>query len=296
MSLFREIHLRAGLGFVTTMLRQRQYRGAADFLLRVMICDSLRALLPTWVNRNWWIVLIGLAFLLAEVGLVLRITSLEELVALAAYGDPAERLSLGRLVTAALTFLLALFGTCLAIFEIRRALARPRLQLSFEGLSPRLATVFVPKQTGSPDQPWKGPVIDLRVWNLSDVTAHHFTVRLAFQDPRPFIVDVLEAQGMFGRVWQRRRDLPGTQWEFRSEEPFKMYGQDVCVIGRIRLRLLPDIARVLHARPPASYTVWIHALIRDEWAGRRQTLQLTLKPVPSADDARSEQGSLVPVQ
>ena len=286
MSLISEIQLKAALGFLWAMLRRHQWRAATDFFFRVVVYDSLRAVLPTWVKRNWWLVLIAVAFLLAEVVLVLRTAPLQVLVSVAAHGDWRERLGLARLVTAALTFLLAIVGTTLALFEIRRALARPSLHVTFAGLSPHMATVFVPKQGASPDQPWSCGQIALRVWNLSDVIAHHFKLRLAFQDLGHFLVDVVEASGMPGRVWQRRRDLPGTQWEFRLEEPFKVYGQDVYEIGRIRLRLPADIAGALRTQFPRSHTIRIGAYIRDEWAGRQQTLELTLEPARSDSSAK----------
>jgi len=195
---------------------------------------------------------------------------------LAAHGEITERLGLARLNTAVVTFLLALVGACLALFEIRRALARPRLLLSFQGLSPRLTTAFVPEEPSSPGQPWRCCVVDIRVWNLSDVMAHYFTVRLVFQDTGPFLVQVSEGPAGAGRAWQQRRDFPGTQWEFRSEEPVKLYGQDVMVIGHIEVSLPPGAVRRLQSRPRASYTIWIRAFLRDEWAGHQQTLQLTL--------------------
>ena len=278
MSLVPELQLKAGLRFVKHMLRHRQWRSAVDFLFRMVIWNPVETLLPQWVKRNWWILLIAVAILAAEVVLVMGTISIPELASLATDGEPDERLGLARFITSALTFLLALFGTCLAIFEIRRALARPRLQLSFQGLSPIMTTVFDPEQPSSPDQYLRCCDVPIRVWNLSDVTAHHFIVRLAFQDLGPFRAQMTEGPGLSGRTWQRRRDLPGTQWEFRSEEPLKLYGQDVSVIGRLHLRLPADQARRLQKLPPATYTIWIQAFIRDEWAGRQQTLQLTLQP------------------
>ena len=281
MSLFPELRFKESLRFVKDMLRHHQWRSAVVFLWSLVIRDPVEALVPQWVRRNWWILLIAIAFLVAEVVLVLCIIPFRELADLAAHGELNERLGLARLNTAVVTFLLALVGACLAIFEIRRALARPRLLLSFQGLSSRLATVFVPEQPSSPDQPWRCCEVDIRVWNLSDVMARHFAVRLVFQDTGPFLVRVREGPAGAGRAWQQRRDFPGTQWEFRSEEPVKLYGQDVMVIGRILVTLPPEAVRRLEGRPPASYTMWIRAFLRDEWAGHQQTLQLTLEEARS---------------
>jgi len=278
MSLFPEVRFKERLSFVKTMLEARQWRSAGDFFLRVVVWDTVEILLPQWFRRNWWIIVIVVAFLAAEVALVLHTISLQELARLSVDGEPHERLGLARLITAALTFLLALFGTSLAIYEIRRALARPRLQLSFQGLSPRVVMALVPDQSSNPGQHLKCCEVEMRVWNLSDVIAHHFKVRLAFRDVNPFRVQLREGPGVPGRAWQERRDLPGTQWEFRSEEPVRLYGQDVSVIGRLILSLPADKAGPLQKLPPAAYTIWIQAFIRDEWGGRQQTLQLTLEP------------------
>jgi hypothetical protein len=264
--------LRQRLHFAKLLLRHHQWRS-----LGVFLWDSVKVLVPKWASRNWAILLLAVAFLAAELFVVARTVPLRELATLSSEGETNVRLGIARLYTAVLTFLLALSGTCIAIFEIRRALARPRLSLTLQGVLPRLEKVFVPQPPSTPGQPWRCCDADIRVWNLSDVMAHHFTVRLLFEQPSPFQVKVREGPGIPGRAWQLRHDLPGIQWEFRSEDPVKLYGQDVLVIGHIQMSLPAEVVQTLEQRPAASFDVWVRAFVRDEWSGREQTLLITLE-------------------
>ncbi|HUW13936.1 MAG TPA: hypothetical protein VM537_29705, partial [Anaerolineae bacterium] len=157
------------------------------------------------------------------------------------------------------------------------ALAQPTLRLCLAGLSTYHLERFTPRSRGTPDQPWKCCEVPIRVWNRSEVIAHHLNVRLILEQLDPFLVDVHSAGARAGR-WTRRRELPGTQWEFRSEESFRVYAHDLAVLGHLRFTLPPDIAKEHEARFPSPHVLSIRAFVYDESGIREQLLGVGLHP------------------
>jgi len=266
------------LHVLANLLRHRDLQLAFGYLAEE-IWTGLQGLPPSRLRGYRGFILVGLLFLGAGAVLVLRIVPLAELVEVAAAGSLDQRLSEARLVTAFLTLMLAVVGTTIALGQIGRALAQPTLRLCLAGLSTYHLERFTPRSRGTPDQPWKCCEVPIRILNRSEVIAHHLKVRLILEQLDPFLVDVHSAGVRAGR-WTPRRELPGTQWEFRSDESFRVYAHDLAVLGHLRFTLPPDIAEEHGARFPSPHVLSIRAFVYDESGIRQQLLGLGLQPTP----------------
>lgn len=262
--------LRFSLGILARAVRDPDVgiRFAVSFLLRDVIWESL----PIRLRRYWSLVAIAVGLYLCEAVILLCVLRRPDLLPGAKDWDWSHRLGFGQLAIEALALALAIGGALIAIGEIRRALERPRLLLTFEGLSTS-KTYHVRRLPG---EVWTRD-IDLRLWNLADVTAERIRIRLSFENLGPFRVEVIETRR---GDWTHRYDLPGTQWVYDPEPSRVLYGSEPEVIGLIRIMLPVFIAEDINTHFDSPNTVDIHAFLLDASSRRhrRQRLCLDFRP------------------
>jgi len=262
--------LRVGLRVAASLVRNPDagLRSAISFLLRDVICESL----PMWVRRYWLLGAIALGLYLCEAVILLCVLRRPDLLPGAKDWDWSDRLGFGQLAIEALALALAIGGALIAIGEIRRALEKPRLFLSFQGLSTS-ETVAV-RQKG-PGHGWESR-FDLQLWNLSDVMAQNIRVRLSFENLGPFKLEIKEART--GINWKCRQDLPGSQWVFDPGPTLMLHGGEVEFIGFIRMSLPAIVVEDIGGHLGAPHRVYIRAFLLDASSRREQRLFLDFRP------------------
>lgn len=266
------VALRASLSVVAEIFRREGIREGLGFFLKFVVWEDVLGPSRRWMRRYWWLVLIGVLFV-CEVGVLLLVLPPADLLVVATEGTLEERLDLGRLSTGVFTFVLASVGAALAIFEIQRALQKPRPSLRFKGLLQEQTVIVHP----SPPAAVGYYPIRLRIWNPSGVMAQHVKVRLLFKDVQPFELDTVTCDAMRG-TWEARPDLPESQWVFRSKESFRLYGGDIEVIGSINFRLPAELAQDIQGHVPDVRFVHIRAFLSHASGEREEWLRIVFVP------------------
>lgn len=259
--------LRFGLRAAARAVRDPKIgiRFAVIFLLRDVIWESL----PTWLRRYWFLALIGLGLCLLESLILLYVLARPDFLSTLREWDLRGRLDFGQFAIEALALALAIAGALVVIGQIRSALEKPRLLLTFQGLSTYEHVDLRQALPGLDCESQK----NLRIWNLSDVMAEHIRVRLLFEDLGPLRLEITDVHA---GNWMPRQDLPGIQWVFDPGPTFMLHGGEVEVIGFIRISLpaIVDFSTLVAVPNMVS----IRAFLLDAAGRREQTLRLMFRP------------------
>lgn len=256
--------LRFALGLLAGSVRDPDM--SVGWAISLLVRDVIWESLPIRLRRYWSLVAIAVGLYLCEALILLCVLRRPDLLPGAKDWDWSHRLGFGQLAIEALALALAIGGALIAIGQIQRALERPRLLLTFEGLSTSKTYHVRPL----PDKVWKTD-IDLRLWNLADVTAERIRVRLWFENLGPFTVE-----GIGRGDWTHRYDLPGTQWVYVSEPSRVLYGTEPEVIGVIRIVLPAFVAEDINTHFDSPNTVDIRAFLLDASSRRHRQQRLSL--------------------